>query len=182
MRLLATTVTSLEMRRRPDERLPPPPTDAPLRIDEVRQMPIERYRALYKAIGAPHHWTSRLLPDARLKREIHAPRTRIFVMTLGSATAGWFELEIKREIDEARIVHFGIMPGFRGRDLAHFMLSQAIWAGFSEGARRLTIETNTLDHPAALPLYKKHGFRPYATRDVKTPAIEAVREPVREVR
>ena len=88
---------------------------------------------------------------------------------------------MRREIDEARIVHFGIMPGFRGRGLSHFMLSQAIFAGFAEGAKRLTIETNTLDHPAALNLYISHGFRPYATRDVKTPAIEAVRQPVRGV-
>ena len=95
------------------------------------------------------------------------------------ARAGWFELDNRPATREVRIVHFGILPEFRGRGLAHVMLSRAIWSAFAANPERVTIETNTLDHPAALALYQKHGFRPYALRDVQTPAIETVREPAR---
>ncbi|HEX2019976.1 MAG TPA: GNAT family N-acetyltransferase [Aurantimonas sp.] len=174
MRLLNTTVTSLQMSERPQQSITPPAFAQPLVVEEVPAIPLERYRALYRAVGEPHHWTSRLLPDAELRREIHRPAIRIFVASTAERSAGWFEIETRPAIGESRIVHFGVMPEFRGRGLADFLLSQAIQAAFCEGVSCVSIETNTLDHPAALPLYLKHGFKRYATRQVQTPAIETV--------
>ncbi|NDV88756.1 GNAT family N-acetyltransferase [Aurantimonas aggregata] len=171
MALLTTTVTSLQISTRPQQMVPPPALPEPVVVEEVPLMPLPRYRALYRAVGEAHHWTSRLLSDEALRREIHGPAIRIFVATSGAATIGWFEIETRPAIGEARIVHLGVMPEFRGRGLAGFLLSQAIQAGFSEGISCVSIETNTLDHPAALPLYLKHGFQPFATRQVQTPAI-----------
>jgi hypothetical protein len=37
------------------------------------------------------------------------------------------------------------------------------WAG--DGVSRMTVNTCTLDHPRALPLYRKTGFRPVRTVD-----------------
>lgn len=181
MRLLTTLVTSLEMCEPPQTEVPLPLCDQPLAVRQVRHIRLDSYRTLYRALGDAHHWTSRLLPDDRLSREIHNAATRIFVLLCDETVAGWFEIEMRPAIREARIVHFGILPAYRGRRLADYLLSKAITAGFAEGARRLTLETNTLDHPAALPLYRKHGFRPYATREVQTPAIEpALRMTARE--
>ncbi|MBO0661402.1 GNAT family N-acetyltransferase [Jiella sp. MQZ9-1] len=179
MRLIRTRVTSLEMYIRPNALVPMPEGGGTLAIAEARQMPVAEYRTLYRRVGAAHHWTSRLVSDDRLKREIHSIDTRIFVMTVDGRRAGWFELDVRRAIGEVRIVHFGLLPEFRGRGLAHVMLSRAIWSAFASGPKRVTIETNTLDHPAALGLYQKHGFRPYAVRDVQTPAIESLQEPMR---
>nr|WP_206456308.1 GNAT family N-acetyltransferase [Aurantimonas marina] len=172
MRLLTTTVTSLDMCEPPRTEVPPPPCGESLAVTRVRDIRLDSYRMLYRALGDAHHWTSRLLPDERLSREIHNDSTRIFVLLCDEIVAGWFEIEMRPALREARIVHFGILPAYRGRGFADYLLSKAIAAGFAEGARRLTLETNTLDHPAALPLYRKHGFRPYAKREVQTPAIE----------
>ena len=168
--LLATRVTSLEMaiedyrgRKRVSGAVPA------MRVEEVPRLPLQRYRDLYASVGAAHHWTSRVLPDKALAEEIYNPRTRIFTAEIGQDVVGWFEIEVKRNIRQARIVHFGILPGHRGKGLAGPLLEEAIAAGFAEAPNRLTIETNTLDHPAALALYRKHGFVPYAARDVKTP-------------
>ncbi|WP_245413835.1 GNAT family N-acetyltransferase [Fulvimarina endophytica] len=172
--LLTTRVTSLEMSaeaHRARVRVAARRDD--LRVDEVPRLPLERYRELYVAVGAAHHWTSRLLPDRALADEIHNPRTRIYLASLGHETAGWFEIEVKRMARSARIVHFAILPGFRGRGLAGPVFEEAIAAGFAEGPERVTIETNTLDHPAALGLYRKHGFVPYATREVRTPSFQS---------
>lgn len=179
MRLIRTRVTSLEMKSRPDALVAIPEGTGAVAVFEAKNMALADYRALYRRVGAAHHWTSRLMSDERLKREIHDRDTRIFVMSVEGRRAGWFELDIRRQVDEVRIVHFGILPEFRGHGLAHVMLSRAIVAAFSTKPKRVTIETNTLDHPAALALYQKHGFRPYAVRDVETPAIETVLEPLR---
>lgn len=173
MRLLTTQVTSLEIREPPQTEVPEPPCNEPLAVTRVRDIRLDSYRMLYRALGDAHHWTSRLLPDDQLSREIHNETTRIFALLCDEIVAGWFEIEMRPALREARIVHFGILPAFRGRGFSDYLLSKAIAVGFAEGAGRLTLETNTLDHPAALPLYRKHGFRPYATRRVQTPAIEA---------
>ena len=149
-----------------------PDTDDHLELSEIFDIPLSDYRALYRAIGDEHHWTSRLLPDDLLAKELYNGATRIFLLSRGNQAAGWFEIEMRRAIREARIVHLGVLPAFRGRHLASYLIDHAIKAAFASGICRLTIETNTLDHPAALPLYQRHGFRIYATREVKTPAIE----------
>lgn len=171
VRLLKTTVTSLDLER-PETGFQPPALPEGDRLEEAHRMAPQRYRALYRTVGDPHHWTSRLLSDDNLKREIHAPSTRVFVLHRQDRAAGWFELEVRDARREVRIVHFAIMPGFRGQGLSHLLLDHAISASFGLGAQRVIIETNTLDHPAALGLYKGHGFVPFATREVRTPAIE----------
>ena len=181
MRLLRTRVTSLEMKVRPATLAPIPLGIGTVAIAEATTLTLGEYRALYRRVGEAHHWTSRLLSDERLEQEIRARDTRIFVMTVDGRRAGWFELDVRRSVGEVRIVHFGVLPEFRGRGLAHVMLSRAIWSAFSVNPKRLTIETNTLDHPAALSLYQKHGFRPYALRDVQTPAIESAIEPIQAI-
>ncbi|MCK5932098.1 MAG: GNAT family N-acetyltransferase [Fulvimarina manganoxydans] len=180
VRLLTTRVLSLEMTieayragRETELRA------RRLRIEDHPRMPLPRYRALYEAVGAAHHWTSRLLPDDRLREEIHNPKCRLYTAALGHDTVGWFEVEVKRAIREARIVHFGMLPAFQGLGHAGEMLERAIEAGFSEGPKRLIIETNTLDHPAALKLYRKHGFVPYASREVQTPTFDSFLDRVR---
>ncbi|WP_245198893.1 GNAT family N-acetyltransferase [Jiella mangrovi] len=164
---------------RPRSLVPVPEGAGTVAVFEMRKMALSEYRALYRKVGQAHHWTSRLMSDERLAREIHNRDTRIFIMTVDGHRAGWFELDVRRAVQEVRIVHFGLLPEFRGRGLAHVMLSRAIFGAFSTDPKRVTIETNTLDHPAALALYQKHGFRPYALRDVQTPAIETMLEPLR---
>lgn len=171
MRLVNTTVTQLVMHSLPKERPQRPDIPRSLDVLKVRNIPLAFYRYLY-TVGRPHHWTSRALDDDALAREIHSPIVRIQVLYCDGAPAGWFELEAGRAPKQTRLVHFATMPEFRGLGLARYLLGHAIAAGFDEQPSGLTVETNTLDHPAALPLYRKMGFRPLSTREVATPAIE----------
>ncbi|MFD2237849.1 GNAT family N-acetyltransferase [Aureimonas populi] len=171
MKLLQTEVTQLVLHSLPKD--PPPRPDIPRSLDvlKVRQIPLGYYRYLY-TVGRAHHWTSRNLPDDALAREIHGPNTRLQVLYCDGGPAGWFELDAGRAPKETRLVHFAIMPEYRGLGLARHLLAHAIIAGFEEQPSALTVETNTLDHPAALPLYRKMGFRPVSRRLVSTPAYE----------
>lgn len=162
----------LVMHQLPEHPVPAPENGRDYVLLKVRQIPLNYYRYLYEAVGRPHHWTSRRLGDKALAREIHAPNVRMRILYSDGVPAGWFELDTGRAPRDTRLVHFGIMPEFRGQGLSRHLLSQAIVAAFEEQPSALTVETNTLDHPAALPLYRKMGFRPVSTREVSTPAYE----------
>jgi GNAT superfamily N-acetyltransferase len=164
---IRTEVTQLVLHSLPDGETPKPEGVGQLDLLRVRNIPVEFYRYLYR-VGQPHHWTSRCLQDKALAREVHAANVRIYVLYCDGAPAGWFELDVGRAPRQTRLVHFATMPEFRGRGLARHLLSRAIVAGFEDGPSGLVVETNTLDHPAALPLYRKMGFRPLSVREVLT--------------
>ncbi|GGD91480.1 N-acetyltransferase [Aureimonas endophytica] len=169
---LVKAVVSLMERRGPAPRVAPPRVGADLVLRDYARIPLDLYRHLYDAVGRPHHWTSRLLPDAALSAQIHAPGMAVFVLEADGRPVGWFELEASRQGRRTRIVHFGIMPEFRGQGFARHLLARAIEAALATGAEVVTLETNSLDHPAALPLYTEAGFVCVDKRFVATPAIE----------
>ena len=80
------------------------------------------------------------------------------------APAGFFELF--RE-DEATVdlSYFGLMSHAQGRELGKWFLTQAVSTAWAAKPSRLTVNTNTLDHRAALPLYQRVGFRPVGQTD-----------------
>ena len=73
MRLLTTTVTSLELRQPPERVASPPASDTELSFREIRDIALDAYRTLYRSVGDPHHWTSRILPDDRLDIALEEP-------------------------------------------------------------------------------------------------------------
>ena len=53
------------------------------------------------------------------------------------------------------------MPEAVGQGLGTFLLETAVHTAWEmPGVARLTVDTNSLDHPRALPLYQKAGFTP----------------------
>lgn len=172
VRLLETRVTQFEIRSQPRLRVPAPDVGLSLQLMAVPHIPTSFYAYLYDKVGHDHHWTSRLLPEKRLAAEIHVPGIAVHVLYADGAPAGWFELDWARKPGETRLVHFGIMPDFRGKGLAPYLLSEALSAGFAIGSKVLTLETNTLDHPRALQLYQEAGFVAVSMRVVSTRAID----------
>ena len=53
------------------------------------------------------------------------------------------------------------MPEAIGRGLGTYLLQTAVHMAWDRpGVERVTVNTNSLDHPRALPLYQKAGFVP----------------------
>ncbi len=52
------------------------------------------------------------------------------------------------------------MLEWTGMRIGPWFLGSAISDAFSRGARQMLVNTCTLDHPTALPVYQKLGFRP----------------------
>ena len=156
---IKTVVTYLEQSVRPSMAIPMPVN---LHIALMKQIdiPLHFYRYLQYRTGLDYHWVARLrLDDDALGKIVHSANTHIHVLFRQGAPAGFFELA---KIDEQTVSleYFGLMSHATGLGLGRWFLSQALEAAWELGPERVTVNTCTLDHGAALPLYQKLGFQP----------------------
>jgi GNAT superfamily N-acetyltransferase len=146
----------------PPKPLPPMPVGARLALMKVENIPLHYYRYLYAAVGTNWLWFERLaLSDEDLSARIHKGGVEVFVLYGNGAPAGYYELDFS-DAQETKLVYFGLMPEWTGRRIGPWLLGSAIAEGLSRKAERITVNTCTLDHPAALPLYQRLGFEPVA--------------------
>lgn len=156
MEFVDVTVYYLEMLR-PSFRVIPAPREG-LSVLHVRTPAVEDYRALYNAVGHDFHWLSRRkLSDADLAAIIHNPLDELHVLHVAGEPAGFAELD-RRQPNEIELVQFGLTRDFIGQGLGKWFLQWTIDQAWSYQPRRLWLHTCTLDHPAALPNYRKAGF------------------------
>jgi GNAT superfamily N-acetyltransferase len=165
MTALKTTVTYLEL-------LPPWPRRESLPMGQnIALMRAEKpalhfYRYLMFRTGKPWNWVYRLrMQDDELTAIIHAETTDIHVLYLDGAPAGFFEID-RQNSGESNIAYFGLMMHAAGRGLGRWFLLEAITSALMSNPEKVTVNTCTLDHKAALPLYQKMGFAATGREDV----------------
>jgi GNAT superfamily N-acetyltransferase len=152
-------VTYLEMLA-PNRRVVPPPRDG-LLVLHARRPSVAYYRFLYDAVGRPWQWLSRRkLSDEQLAAILQDERDEVHVLHVEGVPAGLAELD-RRQEGEVELVQFGLMPEFIGQGLGRYFLQWAIDRAWSCAPRRLWLHTCALDHPNALPTYRKAGFAVY---------------------
>ncbi|MEM9705794.1 MAG: GNAT family N-acetyltransferase [Pseudomonadota bacterium] len=155
-------ITYLEQNAQPFLRHPT--TTRKTAIMRAENPPVHFYRYLYNTVGGPHHWVSRKrLSDETLREIIHHPDDYIYVLYCDGAPAGMCEIDARAE-DLAEIKFFGLAPEYVGAGLGRFFLTHAIRLAWALEPKRVILETCTLDHPAALPLYQKLGFTVFDQR------------------
>ncbi|TCS64106.1 GNAT family N-acetyltransferase [Varunaivibrio sulfuroxidans] len=173
---IESTITYLEMTKRPLSPTPRPSNTAPgerLSLMRALRPTVSFYRFLYGTVGAPWLWYERLLlDDHTLARTIQNDDVEIYVLYLGGVPAGYSELDA-RDPQDIELAYFGLMPEFIGRGLGRFFLRWTIDQAWTHAPRRFWVHTCTQDHPSAVGLYQKEGFVPY---DQKRIVIEDPRQ------
>jgi GNAT superfamily N-acetyltransferase len=160
---IPVTVTFLEMAV-PPAHYPPLPMDRQIALLRAREVPLHFYRYLMDRVGRKWHWVNVLrLSDEELAATIHREDRDIRVLYLDGAPAGFFDIKPHLP-EEAELAYFGMMDHALGQGLGRWFLGAAVSACWSHGPKRVTVQTCTLDHPAALPLYQKLGFQPVAQK------------------
>lgn len=156
---LAAVVTSLEMRERPKLRMIPA---APFRLARWKAPSPNRYRALFRRVGEPWLWFSRLvLTDDELIAIIHDEAIEIHaVEDRRGIEIGILELDFRKS-GEAEISFFGLVPELAGKGHGNWLMAQTLAIGWRSDVRRMWVHTCTLDHPGALKFYRRHGFEPF---------------------
>lgn len=163
---IGTIVTSLEMTGRPPLRAMP---SSDLRLERWSAPAPDKYRALYRRVGEPWLWFSRLeLEDKTLSAIIHDSKVRIWaVLDRRGIEVGIVELDF-REAGQCEIAFFGLVPELSGKGYGRWLMAMALQAGWAEpGVGRMWVHTCTLDGPGALNFYVKSGFTPYQ-RQIET--------------
>lgn len=155
---LATIVTFLEMTARPAVEVPPSTLD----LQPIREPEPERYRALFRLVGAPWLWFSRLaLDDEALLAILRDPKVELFVALDGNGRdVGMLELDF-REAGQCELAFVGLVPDLAGLGHGRWLLAEALARAWRDGVTRVHVHTCTLDHPAALAAYRRAGFVPY---------------------
>lgn len=157
--LIPVTVTFLEMNR-PPKASSPLPYNRQIALLRTRKIPLHFYRYLQDRVGRKWHWVNVLrLSDEELAAGLHREDRDIRVLYLDGAPAGFFDLKPHLP-DEVELAYFGMMEQAMGQGIGRWFLGAAIDAAWSLKPDRVVVQTCTLDHPAALPLYQKVGFSP----------------------
>lgn len=119
------------------------------------------YRYLYDTVGQQWLWYDRRqLPLADLRDIIEDPLVEIYVLYCQGTPAGFGELD-RRQGGDLELAYFGLLPDFIGRGLGPYFLHWLQNTAWSHQPDRLWVHTCTFDHPSAMALYQRAGFKAY---------------------
>jgi ribosomal protein S18 acetylase RimI-like enzyme len=154
------TITFLEMTQRPTVPAPHPPSGLSIALLRAVEPSVRFYRFLYDGVGEPWiWWERRQMSDAALAAVVTDPAVEVYVLYVEGTPAGYAEVD-RRDPKAVDLAYFGLLPEFTGKGLGPYLLSAALDIAWSSDPERVTVNTCTLDHPKALPLYQRFGFQP----------------------
>ncbi|MDG4649444.1 GNAT family N-acetyltransferase [Roseibacterium sp. SDUM158017] len=164
---VAFRITYLEMPERPDLTAPDLPEG--VRLDHAATPPVWFFLAMYDAVGRDYEWRDRFEQAERnpaaLRAFVEDPLVEMWVAYGTGWPRGFFQLDFRQK-GTCDLAYFGLVPEAVGTGLGGALLKTAIAKGWArKGVRRMTVNTCTLDHPRALALYQRVGFRPIRTED-----------------
>ncbi len=156
-----TTVTFLEMSAPPAPGVARSPS-LPVAMLRAQPMPVHYYRYLYDVIGRPWCWVARKrVSDRELSAILEKETTEVYILYASGVPAGFAELDFS-DPRFAELAYFGLVPDFIGHGLGPYFLHQILDTLWHRNPEKVLLNTCTLDHPKALALYQRIGFRPYA--------------------
>ena len=150
------TVTFLRMEQAP--MLPAPGLAAGFQIVRAQEPSVPFYRYLYNTVGADYlWWLRRTTPDDELAALLREKAVASYTLYAKGEPAGFFELDA-RPWPDVNLSYFGLMPNVIGRGTGYAFLRAAVDEVWRHGAKGMTVNTCTADHPRALPNYLRVGF------------------------
>jgi len=156
---LANVVTCLEMRARPAPR--PDPHTPPCSLRRAARPSADWYRGLFREIGQPYLWASRLaMSEHQLREIIEDSRVEIYAPVLDRRDCGLLELDF-RAPGECELVFFGLVASATGHGIGRWLMNRAIEFAWAKPIERFWVHTCTMDDPRALPFYIRSGFTPF---------------------
>ena len=121
---VATVVTHLETRARPETREVPAPEG--WRLTRIQTPTVPWYRALYQAVGADWLWFGRMkLPDAEIDAVLSDGDVHVYALQRDGVDGALMELDFRTE-GECELVYFGLIPALIGTGAGRFLMNAAI--------------------------------------------------------
>ena len=153
-------VTFLEMTQSPEFDWPKNPHGLKMRLIRVENPSFEYFMFLYRLVGSDYEWTDMLdLSFDEVTNFLKDQNVLMYSLLREDVALGFFILD-NREKTLCDLTYFGLIPEAIGNGLGSYLLKSAVKIGWGiEQLEKMTVNTNTLDHPRALPLYLKVGFK-----------------------
>ena len=160
-------ITYLEMQDDPGLNAPALPEG--VHLAHAVNPPVWFFLTMYEAVGRDYEWRDRFDQAEKdpetLAAFVSDPLVEMWVAYAKGWPQGFFMLDW-REAGTCDLAYFGLVPEAVGTGLGGSLLRTAIAKGWARpDVLKMTVNTCTLDHPRALDLYKKMGFRPVAIED-----------------
>lgn len=156
-------VTFLRMDQAP--RAQAPSLAPEFQIVRAQAISVPFYRYLYNTVGADYlWWLRRTTPDEELATLLRDRAVAVYTLYTKGEPAGFFELDA-RVWPDVNLSYFGLMPSAIGRGSGYAFLRAAVDEVWRSGAKGMTVNTCSADHPRALPNYLRAGF--YVIREVR---------------
>ncbi|HEY4322080.1 MAG TPA: GNAT family N-acetyltransferase [Gemmatimonadales bacterium] len=154
----AVTVRWLAMSA-PDDHQPGRPLPSDVLVRQVAASDCAPLASeLYRRVGTPWQWTDRQHWTVdEWRAAVDRPGVELWTLSVGGSLAGYFQLHASD--DDVEIKYFGLLPEWIGRGLGGGLLSRAVDRAWELTPVRVTLNTCSLDHPAALANYLARGFR-----------------------
>jgi ribosomal protein S18 acetylase RimI-like enzyme len=132
----------------------------------VERLTREHYLALYHRVGEALRWDQRSnMPAADLEALLAGGSLRIYVLRDRNAAAiGFCEFDRSR-FPQVELKNFGLVAEAQGRGLGPWLLATALQGEWRGNPDRIWLHTDEWDHPAAVSIYERAGFRVYDVRD-----------------
>ena len=155
-------VTYMELRESP----PPRARRGGLERIARERLSLAEYLALYRGVGEPLRWNQRLkMPETVLAALLDGDSLNIYVLRDGEGRAlGFCEFD-RHAFPQIELKNFGLMAEAQGYGLGPWLLAVALHEEWELGPTRIWLHTDTWDHPAAVHVYERAGFRIFAVRD-----------------
>jgi GNAT superfamily N-acetyltransferase len=155
---IAAVVTHLEMTERPAI---PRGAAGTWSLRRVEAPELDWFCDLYRRIGEEWLWFSRLrMTDADLAAMIQSPPVEMYALVHDGRDEGVLELDFG-ERGQCELRLFGVTAKLIGGGAGRWLMNRAPELMWSRPVTRVWVHTCTFDHPAALALYQRSGFRPF---------------------
>lgn len=164
-------VTYLEMENCPNFNWPITPKQK-LNILLTENIPDWYFIFLYKTVGSSYHWTDQLNKTKKqINNFINDENVKFYSLIKQGWPAGFYILDF-REKFVCDLSYIGLVPDAVGKGLGSFLFKTAILSAWEKtNIEKLTVNTCSLDHKNALPLYQKLGFSPVKFEELEKPAL-----------
>jgi GNAT superfamily N-acetyltransferase len=124
------------------------------------------YLSLYRQVGEALGWDQRLLMRAQeLDALLQGDALRIYVLRdVRGEVLGFCEFD-RSAFPQVELKNFGLIPDAQGRGLGRWLLSTALQGEWRANPDRIWLHTDNWDHPAAVHVYQRSGFKIVDVRD-----------------
>lgn len=154
--------TFLEMRAKPPLRSCP--SNPAWQLERLASPDLARYRDAFHRVGDEYLWALRLLmTDEELAAYLADARVEVYFLRTPEGDQGLLELDFRIE-NECEIALFGVATPLQGTGAGRWLMNRALEIAWAHPIERFWLHTCTLDHPSALPFYRRTGFTPYARK------------------